>query len=128
MRVPTNSLEGAALDWAVAKCEGYSFTTDGVSQLIEKGDSLIILGRCTTGQGRKCGYSPSTDWSQGGPIIERKEIQLSSTPYSEGLWWYANCMGSDIIFSGPTPLVAAMRCYVESVFGETINVPEELLK
>jgi len=27
---------------------------------------------------------------------------------------------------GPTPLIAAMRCYVASKLGEEVDVPEEL--
>jgi hypothetical protein len=28
---------------------------------------------------------------------------------------------------GPTPLIAAMRCYVASKLGDTVEIPEELL-
>ena len=28
---------------------------------------------------------------------------------------------------GPTPLIAAMRCFVASHLGDEVNVPEELL-
>jgi len=69
----------------------------------------------------------STDWAQGGPIIEKEEIQLSSSPHSEGYWWYAQCMGSTKEFAGPTPLIAAMRCYVASKLGDEVDVPEGLL-
>jgi hypothetical protein len=29
---------------------------------------------------------------------------------------------------GPTPLVAAMRCYVASKMGDEVDVPEDLLQ
>jgi hypothetical protein len=29
--------------------------------------------------------------------------------------------------NGPTPLIAAMRCYVASKFGDEVETPEELL-
>lgn len=29
---------------------------------------------------------------------------------------------------GPTPLIAAMRCFVASRLGDEIEIPEELLK
>jgi len=32
---------------------------------------------------------------------------------------------SDLI--GPTPLTAAMRCFVASKLGEEVNIPQELL-
>lgn len=31
-------------------------------------------------------------------------------------------------YSGPTPLIAAMRCYVASNLGEEVEIPEEVLK
>ena len=33
-----------------------------------------------------------------------------------------------LLFSGPTPLVAAMRCYVASKLGDEVEVPDELLE
>lgn len=30
------------------------------------------------------------------------------------------------VWSGPTPLIAAMRCYVASKLGDTVDIPEEL--
>lgn len=94
MKIKTSKLIGPALDWAVAKCSGWSTHSpwDDRTQL-------------------------SKDWSQGGPIIEKAEIQLSSTSYSEGYWCYAQCMGQKKEYSGPNPLTAAMRCYVASKLG-----------
>jgi hypothetical protein len=34
----------------------------------------------------------------------------------------------DIVQSGPTPLTAAMRCYVASKLGDEVEVPDELLQ
>jgi hypothetical protein len=30
--------------------------------------------------------------------------------------------------NGPTPLVAAMRCYVASKLGDTVEIPDDLVK
>jgi len=30
--------------------------------------------------------------------------------------------------TGPTPLIAAMRCYVASRLGDTVEIPEEIAK
>ncbi len=75
----------------------------------------------------------STDWSQGGPIIEREEIGIRrNAPCSKGCEW----QGSPSITAkgaggkwgyGPTPLIAAMRCFVSSKLGDEVEVPEELL-
>jgi hypothetical protein len=112
----TSELTGAALDWAVAKCEGQpnEWMAD-----------------------HKRGYinSPSTDWAQGGPIIERECICIHQR-MGETAWWadYANPQvkpegtGHRFLFKqAPTPLIAAMRCYVASKLGDDVDVPEELL-
>ena len=103
----TNELTGAALDWAVAKCEG-----------LINGDDLdigFILER---------GYSPSTDWAQGGPIIERERIYFIPSIIGG---WAAKMHGNPTpLYKGQTPLIAAMRCYVASKLGDEVDIPEEL--
>jgi len=106
MKIKTNELTGAALDWAVCVCEGES-------------------------PSRYTQYS--TDWAQGGPIIERKEIGIRrNMPCSEDRQWEASpsitAKGAGGKFGyGPTPLIAAMRCYVASNLGTEIDIPEELV-
>ena len=68
-------------------------------------------------------YHPSTDWSQGGPIIERERIELKG---DGGTDWLASHNNESVEF-GPTPLIAAMRCLVASKLGDEIEIPEELL-
>jgi hypothetical protein len=99
----TNKLTGAALDWAVAKCEG-----------------VEIIVR----QENWDWYSSS--WEQGGPIIERELIEIYPLCSVE---WGARKVDSEgdlIRFYGDTPLIAAMRCYVASKLGDDIEIPEEL--
>jgi len=97
------------LDWLVAKIQGIDlFETEGWHY---------------TDGGRKP-YQPSTDWSQGGPIIERERIAVQS-PNDKG--WYATDYMLKTYESGPTPLIAAMRCYVTSKLGETVEIPKGLL-
>lgn len=75
----------------------------------------------------------STDWSQGGPIIEREEIGVSRRmPCMRGEEWGAHgsisAKGAGYRWAaGPTPLIAAMRCYVASRLGEEVEVPDELI-
>ena len=66
----------------------------------------------------------STDWAQGGPIIEREGIRMHRS--STGDWWAAAESALYRPSSGPTPLIAAMRCYVASQLGDEVEVPEEL--
>ena len=63
----------------------------------------------------------STQWVLGGPIIEREKLTIEWT----GEDWMA-FIRHDEEFFGPTPLIAAMRCYVSSKLGDEIEVPEEL--
>jgi hypothetical protein len=113
----TNELTGAALDWAVAKCEGFDPET-----LNTKTGVVYSL--------RYGVYRPSSDWAQGGPIIEREGIGLDQ--YADYPQWQAftpapEQQSGQAVCNGPTPLIAAMRCYCVSKLGDTINIPEELL-
>jgi Protein of unknown function (DUF2591) len=111
-----SELQGAALDWAVAKALGEY--------------KPVAVPRY------------STDWAQGGPIIERERIGVWwATPYVDddggveyGNHWYAEIGCTDDNAdepykggaTGPTPLIAAMRLYVYSKLGDEIELPEEL--
>jgi hypothetical protein len=64
----------------------------------------------------------STDWEYGGPIIERERIELH-TGSADHPYWEAICGAQDVQAGGPTPLIAAMRAYVASKFGETVELP-----
>jgi hypothetical protein len=68
----------------------------------------------------------STDWAEGGPIIERERISTQTTENH----WEADVTtesGAFVRSCGPTPLVAAMRCFVASKLGDDVVVPEELV-
>jgi len=100
----TSELTGAALDWAVAICEHN-------------------VGWEPEGEDRDF-YS--TDWAQGGPIIEREKIRLDTTWNCEDGFWSARMDTVGGWWLGDTPLMAAMRCYVVSKLGDEIEIPEEL--
>lgn len=63
-------------------------------------------------------WQPSRNWAQGGPLLERENIELSCEPRIH-LWW-ANKY-DEKAYSGDTPLEAAMRCYVASKLGEVVD-------
>ena len=88
----TSELKDAALDWAVGSTGEY-----GVGFF-------------------------STDWAQGGPIIERENIGIG---YDADMGWIG--IESDGKYeTGPTPLIAAMRCFVASKLGDEIDLPKDL--
>ena len=100
----TNELSGTALDLAVAKCEGH-----GIGVLDDPW------------------FAPSTNWSQGGKIIERECIEIScihTTGYTPDTWTAHHPQRAWA--KGATPLIAAMRCYVASKLGDEVQLPEEL--
>lgn len=102
------------LDWLVAKCEN-----------VEENDGVLIW---FDDLDRLAPYTPTTNWSQGGPIIEREEIGFAK--YGPNGTWKA-VIGETprgIPCYGPTPLIAALRCFVTSRLGDEVDVPSELLK
>lgn len=123
----TNELTGPALDWAVAKCEGKDNDCE-----MHAGN--VLYGRVTSGFIQ---YKPSTDWAQGGPIIEREGLTLDLTDVlfdhetdaciqlDKPVWWASK---GEVTGRGPTPLIAAMRCYVASKLGDEVEIPEELMQ
>lgn len=115
MKIKTSELTGAALDWAVAKAEDWDMSR------FMRGEMIYV--------GVK-GWFPSTDWSQGGPIIERERISvewLGLSLRNKDLGWTASAPNPNFIGVDPTPLIAAMRCYVAFKLGDEVDVPEELL-
>ena len=114
----TSELTGAALDWAVAKCEYPELVWGETIGLSAHARDLIVIPQFKE---PKCWWCPSTDWKQGGPIIERRKITIEWT----GEDWMAY-IWHDAEYFGPSPLVAAMRCYVASKLGDNIDIPKEL--
>ena len=97
MKIKTSELTGAALDWAVAKCEEF-----------DNGDWLPDY---------------STDWAAGGPIIEREWVSLWQVGHN---YWKAD-KGGLYSAQSETPLIAAMRCYVASKLGDEVALPEGVM-
>jgi hypothetical protein len=99
MKIKTSALNEAALDWAVGYCE----------------DTLLD----------STPYAYSADWAWGGPIIERERISPTyCQPTAD--WQAAYHIGRSYLQTGPTPLIAAMRCYVASKLGDEVEVPKEV--
>lgn len=140
MLKPIDQLSGAALDWAVGKANGWiTYPSDS----IEHGRWYHITPSIAP-KGHEHNrlfvpdYQPSRNWCQGGPIIEREDISFRKyhNPKSEahGTYWAKVCRESGSMvrwskksaFSGPTPLIAAMRLYVASKLGHEIDIPGEL--
>lgn len=115
-----SELTGPLLDYWVAKAEG-------------KADPAIYDGQfCSLYGSRFHVFAPSTDWVDGGPIIQRDCIELLyfGSYGRAGQPWEAQ-IGCDTHYidqhpgdamGGETALIAAMRAKVASVYGD--EVPE----
>jgi len=114
MKIKTSKLTDAALDWAVCEATGLLAAYPRVRK-------DFALQWPSTGNQH---LHPSTDWSQGGPIIEREEIGIY--PGATAGRWMAAFYGAEAEQYGPTPLIAACRCYVASKLGDEVEIPEEL--
>lgn len=115
----TESLEGAALDWAVAQAVGEPVEINEFYQL-EQTDRFLCCG----GVGHPI-WEPSECWSQGGRLIERNRVRIvysddDITPYA------VTRERHPALQAGDTVLVAAMRAIVASKLGDTVDVPEAL--
>ena len=115
--IKTEELAGAALDWAVAKCE----IGKPIGSFL---DDVVAHPRYNN-------FHPSTNWEQCGPIIERERISVTyrsdyniwvATIWPEHFDPVVKISGSN----GPTPLMAAMRCFVASKLGDEVGIPDEL--
>jgi len=103
-------LEGAQLDWAVAMALGHKVTHTTWSTLMF-----------------------SSDWSAGGPIIEREHIEIlyfgnrgGETPWEAQIGCDTHYIDQGVgeAIAGRTPLQAAMRAFVASKLGDEVEVPE----
>jgi hypothetical protein len=108
VKTKTSELQGTALDYAVARALG-------------KRPSLFIVKQTGT-LAKEHNYS--TDWAQGGPIIEREVVELRY----RGAWQASFCFDNNLcaIQQATTPLIAAMRCYVASKLSDEVEVPDRL--
>lgn len=129
----TSELTGAELDAWVARAEGFRARTDDECDWWDADDGGFV---------RQMEWEPSTDWAHGGPIIERERINVvDHAAYQGNLLrnadeqfaafigdpWQLHDLGGLIFYDvqkGPTPLVAAMRAFVASKYGDT--VPDEV--
>lgn len=111
-----SELEGMRLDYWVGQADGIPglhLASYGVVVVIESEHAK--LGDL---------YRPSVDWNTCGPIIEREIYRLER---HDEVQWEASSTGPNSRgrgFLGPTPLIAAMRAYVASKFGD--EVPDDV--
>lgn len=119
MKHKVAELEGALLDAAVAKAEGVTLVWANFERLDYSAIDEL--------DGRQ--YRPSVLWNLGGPIIDREAIAFRkcsgyaiacTNPGADSDTFVPNRASYAI---GPSLLIAAMRSYVTSKFGNEIELP-----
>lgn len=133
MKIKTSELIDEKLDWAVSYALGHNPMKDFHSHgMTWRGwwETAPYIYTKPNEYRRLPRYS--IDWSQGGPIIEQELIRVIA-PTVRGVDWVARIkqpllsnMNGWVEQIGPTPLIAAMRCYCASKLGDEVEIPEEL--
>jgi len=112
MKVKVFKLQDLALDWAVTTLEKPEACKYGVEDWRDQRKHTVVNGEYV--------YRWHQSWAQGGPIIEQERIELWGDG-DEGWIAYDNLNPKQ---KGPTPLIAAMRCYVAGQLGDEVEIPE----
>lgn len=123
MKIKVSEASGRVLDWMVATIEGHQYR---YSWMLEKDGYASWMSYEQAWGNPHPSYS--TDWSRGGPIIEREGINLNYNGFDVPPYWEAYSeMSGRIGAWHTTPLIAAMRCYAAMKLGDEVDVPDELL-
>ena len=150
MKIKTSEATPLQLNWLVAQCEGLkpcavfgkgSVMGAGFALPTRYGHEPVLLRHVHDSWCKKCDdypwsknqviWEPTCNWSQGGPIIESGANNLFK--HNGGTEWCCACnvprdgYTAIVTADGPTPLIAATRCFVASRLGNEIDIPEDLL-
>lgn len=119
MLVKTSELIGPALDWAVARTLGgerkpFRFSSNEDAPM----DMAWVFPdgyACTR-------WAPSTDWSQGGPLIDKFAPLFTA--------WRGQVRAEVLggVGMGDTYLIAACRAIVAAKLGDQVDVPDDLMQ
>jgi hypothetical protein len=118
-----SELEGAWLDYWVARA------AELPKPRVDDGLCWVEVPPCNHDpeSAVDAAFGPSTDWNEGGPIIDREGISIVKF---DDCWGAGKAAGNrfetakaDVRHLGSTALIAAMRCYVGARFGD--EVPDE---
>lgn len=127
MKIRIAKLTGRALDYAVALAKGgtnLQFDTVATYWITIDGKDLAL----SSGWAASMSFAPSSS-SVGDDIIDREKIETRwcvTDSEGNGYWMAQNILTDTYGYSGPTRRIAAMRCYVASVLGDEIDLPETL--
>ena len=143
--VKVSELTGAALDLSVAMAQGYKW-------MVEFGaygsPPRIVVELPEPSVDREMVYRPSSDWSQGGPLIKDYNVMLSPPSsavhrnygymdkrngYEEAGLWGTTIFAKErkhrrtAFHHKDDPLIPAMQAIVQFELGDVLQIPDELV-
>jgi hypothetical protein len=123
MKVKTEALTGAGLDWAVATALAHGKQWPwGISVFQGR---VLLTPRGKFSEFRRPRYSRDGALSQ--PIIEQERICVNAYPDPADGW---SAHYSDGVkrhhLNGPTQLVSALRCFVSKKLGDVVDLPDDI--
>ena len=118
MKIKVSEATNLTLDWLVAKASQPVYSDAALVAAVRGGYDGIGAYHEP--------FNPSTNWAQGGPIIERERISIRQWPNVPLVHAYMPQDDAPWASDGTSPLIAAMRAYVTSKLGDEVDVPEEL--
>lgn len=129
MKIKTSELTHDALVAAVATCLGYTELHKIEGRMPHEPQFAMMPPNRDYGVMELWEIGSDCDWEWFGPIIEKEKIELGHMYSDRNFFWVATRSENGAISEeqGPTPLVAAMRCYVASQLGDEVDVPDELV-
>ena len=109
MKIKVSKSTNTQLNWMVAKAVGMCVLDDN--------GNVLWVNFAT--------FTPVKSWTQAGPIIEEHPVIAPTYEKRFGIWLAAG--QSPAVYGNQTFLVAAMRAFVLSKLGDTVDVPDELI-
>lgn len=132
--IETQRLTGMALRYAMAMAvSGQTPKHDGVATywVTIKGKERALNPSWAQS------FCPESNWNHGGPLIEEYGIEVlcnlserEAANFKEAVpsWFACQVRRKHQHWHGRTPLIAAMRCIVGCMLGDSVEVPESLIQ
>lgn len=132
VKMRADTIEADALAWAAARAAGYHDVLITAYEDAGTPEECFFRPTKYDAQGNEvCGggirWKPHQSWQQGGPLLQRARIEVSPVGVDEDGGWTARDASNAVTTTGPTALVAAMRCLVKKAFGNEVDVPAVLV-
>lgn len=112
----TNELTDALLDYWVARAEGVPAAELEIRQIPIPEHRHLSPDGMTCTRNYHDGVDYSTDWAQGGPLIEKHELKTRKC----GDGWFVSGDSLAVCGAGATLLQAVCRAVVRGKFGDEV--------